>query len=282
MPNPSAGAVVLHILHLILSTFSRFTVSSAVDIAIVGLIFYGLLMLVRGTRADQILRGLIILFIVLAVATSIFHLTMVNWLLDNSPLVLLVALPIIFQPELRRALEQVGRSSSIVNHPLAVFNAQTSPTTPVDEIIRSCRRLMEHRYGALIVIEGVTGLQDFVRSGISVDAGISADLIVNIFFPNAPLHDGAMIIRGDRVLAAGCVLPLTENQARSSLGTRHRAAIGITETTDAVSIVVSEETGHISIARHGRLNDVSIERLGRFLTGLYGRQEAEGPELVVA
>src|SRR5437588_5342796 len=163
-----------HLLHTILSTFSRFGVSSAVDIVIVGLIFYGLLMLVRGTRADQILRGLIVVFIVLAAATSVFHLTMVDWLLRNSPLVLLVAIPIIFQPELRRALEQVGRSSFIVNHPIAALTPSAPRTTTVDEIVHAADQIAQRRYGALIVLEGVTGLEEYVRSGKRVDAELSS------------------------------------------------------------------------------------------------------------
>ena len=267
-----------HLIHTILSTFSRFGVSSAVDIVIVGLIFYGLLMLVRGTRADQILRGLIVVFIVLAMATSIFHLTMVDWLLRNSPLVLLVALPIIFQPELRRALEQVGRSSAIVNHPLAVFGSNAAPTTAVDEVATAAQRLAERRYGALIVIEGVTGLEDYVRSGVRVDAEVSADLLVNLFFPNSPLHDGAVIMREDRVLAAGCVLPLSDNLRTRSLGTRHKAAVGVTESTDAICLAISEETGSMSIARSGHLTtDIGPDRLQRFLTAFYHRQAAEAP-----
>lgn len=267
-----------HLLHTIVSTFSRFGVASAVDIVIVGLIFYGLLMLVRGTRADQILRGLIVVFIVLAVATSIFHLTMVDWLLRNSPLVLLVALPIIFQPELRRALEQVGRSSAIVNHPLSVFVAPTMRTTAVEELVAACRRLVDRRYGALIAVEGVTGLEEYVRSGVRVDADISTDLLVNIFFPNSPLHDGAAVLREDRILAAGCVLPLSDDLQSRELGTRHRAALGVTELTDAMCIAISEETGTISIARSGNLmRDVSPDRLQRFLTAYFRRHMADGP-----
>lgn len=267
-----------HLVHTIFSTFSRFGVSSAVDVVIVGLIFYGLLMLVRGTRADQILRGLIVLFIILAVATSVFRLTMVDWLLRNSPLVLLVALPIIFQPELRRALEQVGRTSAIVNHPLAVFVTPPVRTTAIDELVNASRRLSERRYGALIVIEGITGLEDYVQSGVRVDAEISADLLVNIFFPNAPLHDGAVLVRGDRLVAAGCVLPLSDNAATRKLGTRHKAAVGITELTDAACIAVSEETGAISITRSGHLiRNAGPDRLLRFLTAFYHRQTTEGP-----
>jgi diadenylate cyclase len=265
-----------HLLQQVLEAFSHFNASSAVDIIIVGLIFYGLLMLVRGTRADQILRGLIVIFIVLAVATSVFHLTMVDWLLRNSPLVLLVALPIIFQPELRRALEQVGRTSTIVNHPWTAFAPPTIRTTTVDELVAAARRLSERRYGALIVLEGVTGLQEYVRSGVRVDAELSSDLLVSIFFPNSPLHDGAVIIRGDRILAAGCVLPLSENVSQASHGTRHRAALGITEQTDAVCLAISEETGSISIARSGHLvTSVTIARLERFLATFYHRYVSE-------
>lgn len=265
-----------HLLRLILATLAQFDVSSAVDVVVVGLIFYGLLMLVRGTRADQILRGLIVLFIVLAVASSTLHLTMVSWLLRNSPLVLLVALPIIFQPELRRALEQVGRSSAIVNHPLAAFVPPTGHTTLVDEVVGAARRIVESRYGALIVLEGVTGLQEYVRSGVRVDADLSADLLVSIFFPNSPLHDGAVIVRGERVLAANCVLPLTDNVPKGAWGTRHRAALGISELTDAACIAISEETGSISIARSGHLvRNVTPDRLERFLTAFLRRQLGE-------
>jgi diadenylate cyclase len=271
-----------HLLNTSFSTFSRFGASSVVDIVIVALIFYGLLMLVRGTRADQILRGLIVVFILLAIATSLFQLPMVDWLLRNSPLVLLVALPIIFAPELRRALEQVGRSSAIVNHPLSVFSTTQSRTTAVDELVEAVQRLAVDRVGALIVLEGVTGLEEYVRSGERVDAIISAELLTNMFFPNAPLHDGAVIVRGERVLAAGCLLPLTENHAGRSIGTRHRAAIGITEHTDAASIAISEETGAVSVVRSGHfMPDVTPDRVRRFVTAFYYRQTDEAPAVAV-
>lgn len=257
------------LLSQILSTFSRFTFSSALDVFIVTLVFYSILMLVRGTRADQVLRGVILLFIFFSIVASIFHLTVVDWLLHNSPIVLLVALPIIFQPELRRALEQVGRTSAIINHPLATL-ATPLQASGIEEITDAVRRLSERHYGALMVLEGDTGLEDFVRSGVRVDGDVTSDLLVTIFFVHSPLHDGAVIIRGDRVLAAGAVLPLTDNPATAGRGTRHRAAIGITEQTDAACIVVSEETGGISIARSGHLlTGVSLERLARYLDTYY-------------
>ncbi len=253
----------------ILSTFSRFTFSSAVDIAIVALLFYGVLMLLRGTRADQVLRGVILLVIFFAVAASVFHLTMVDWLLHNSPIVLLVALPIIFQPELRRALEQVGRTSAIMQHPLATLSTPLQLSS-VDQIVSAVSQLADRRYGALIVLEGTTGLEDFARNAVKLDAEVTVDLLLTIFFIHSPLHDGAVIIRNDRVLAAAALLPMTENPVVLGRGTRHRAAIGITEQTDAVSIVVSEETGSISVARGGHLiSDMSPERLRRYLEAFY-------------
>lgn len=251
------------------SAFSHFTASSAIDIAIVTLLFYGVLMLVRGTRADQVLRGVIVLFIFFSIMASLFHLTMVDWLLRNSPLVLLVAIPIIFQPELRRALEQVGRTSAIINHPIATLSTPLQPLS-VEELVDAVRRLCERHYGALITVEGNTGLEDFVRSGERIDGVLTSDLLVNIFFPNAPLHDGAVIVRGDRVLAAGCVLPLSENPMSAGRGTRHRAALGITEQTDATCIIVSEETGTVSVARAGNLiGGVSLQRLTSYLETWY-------------
>jgi diadenylate cyclase len=259
----------------ILSTFSRFTLSSALDILIVAILFYGVLMLVRGTRADQVLRGVILLFIFFSIMASLFHLTMVDWLLHNSPIVLLVAIPIIFQPELRRALEQVGRTSALINRPLATLSSPLQTSTS-DEILDAVQRLAERHYGALIVLEGATGLVDFVRSGVRVDGDVTSDLMVTIFFVHSPLHDGAVIIRGDRILAAGCVLPLSDNPTALGKGTRHRAALGLSEQTDAVCIIVSEETGSISLARAGHLTtDISRERLSRFLHAFYNSHFGE-------
>lgn len=257
------------LINQILSTFSHFTPSSALDILIVALIFYGVLMLVRGTRADQVLRGVILLFIFFSVAASVFHLTMVDWLVHNSPLVLLVAIPIIFQPELRRALEQVGRTSAIINRPLATLSTPLQASTR-DELLDAVQRLQERRYGALIVLEGTTGLEDFVRSGVRVDGDVTSDLMVSIFFVHTPLHDGAVIVRGDRILAAGCVLPLSDSPTALGYGTRHRAALGITEQTDAACIVVSEETGTISLARAGHMTpNMTVDRLARFIQAFY-------------
>jgi diadenylate cyclase len=263
----------------ILSAFSHFTLSSALDILIVALLFYGVLMLVRGTRADQVLRGVIVLFIFFSLIAQAFNLTTVDWLIRNSPVVLLVAIPIIFQPELRRALEQVGRTSALINRPLATLSTPLQRDT-VDEIVDAVRHLAERHYGALIVLEGATGLEDFVRNATRIDAEVTRNLLETIFFVHTPLHDGAAIVRGDRLLAAGCVLPLSDNPSALGRGTRHRAALGITEQTDAACIVVSEETGTVSLARGGHLtSEISFERLGRFMQAFYHSHFAE-PRLV--
>ena len=245
-------------------TLSRFDFRSFLDIVIIAAIFYWLLLLLRGTTAMSLLRGIVIVLLFSFSLSSVFQLTMVGWLLRNSFPALLIAIPILFQPELRRALERVGRTG---------FRGWVGPSdmdAMIARITEACRSLSQLRYGALMVLERDTGLQDYIDTGIDVDATASTELLVGLFFPNSPLHDGAVILRQNRVVAAGCVLPLSDNfQADSHLGTRHRAAIGITERTDAVSVVVSGETGAMSVAADGRLiRDLDDARLSRVLTTL--------------
>lgn len=248
---------------------NRLTWIDALDILIVTLIFYSILVLVRGTRADQILQGLAIVLVAGMLISSVFHLTLLNWLLRYSIPVALVALPVIFQPELRRLLEYLGRSSKVMNLPRASFSRGTERT--VDEICRAATRLKERRQpGALICIERSTGLEDYAASGVRMDALVSAELLMTIYYPNSPLHDGAVIIRGDRLIAAAVLLPLSDAQgAYGHMGTRHRAALGLSEQTDALTLIISEETGTVSVAEHGRLiRNVSEERLRRMLVAL--------------
>jgi diadenylate cyclase len=244
--------------------FDQFTWVDALDILIVTLIIYAVLMLVRGTRADQILQGLAIVLLAGILISSIFDLKLLNWLLRNSVLIVLFALPVIFQPELRRLLEYLGRSSKVMNLPRTSFSRGTERT--IDEICQAAIRLKDRRQpGALICIERSTGLQDYAATGVRIDALVSAELLLAIFYPNAPLHDGAVIIRGDRLIAAAVLLPLSDT-AYAELGTRHRAALGLTEQTDAIVLVISEETGTISLAENGRLiRNISEERLRRIL-----------------
>ena len=228
---------------------------AVVDIIAVTLIIYLLLMLLQGTRADQILIG-IALLVLLYGLVHFLKLTVLSFLLDKALPALLVAVPIIFQPELRRLLEQLGRTSTIIQRPLtALGTAQTSnPLRTIDQICEATVRLSERRYGGLMAIERQTGLSDYIARGEPLDAQVNASLLLNIFFTNAPLHDGAVIIRGDRIMAAHCLFPLSDEVAETEqFGTRHRAALGISEETDAVAIVVSEESGTISVAIGGQL-----------------------------
>jgi len=247
--------------------FTRIDLRALVDILSVTLIFYWLLWVIQGTRAAQLVRGLVILVILVVGAANLFHLQALNWLLSQALPALIVAIPVVFQPELRRALERLGHTGAWLRTPLGGHEPQTEET--IEEVTKAVAQLARLRYGALIVIERETGLQDYADRGIPLDAALTQQLLVNIFFPNSPLHDGAVIIRGNRILAAGCVLPLSENLSDPQLGTRHRAGVGITEESDAVAIIVSEESGQISLAVNGRLyRNIDIERLRRALRAL--------------
>jgi diadenylate cyclase len=229
---------------------SKLDLRNIVDILLVATVIYGALLMVRGTQAVQLLRGVILLALVVSLFGSIAGLTAFNWLLRSSGQALLVVVAIILQPELRRALDRLGRAGG-----LSLWSGQDIELQrTVAEVAASCQRLAGRRHGALIVIERETGLQDHVETGVRLDCLVVSDILQTIFFPNTALHDGAVIIRGDRIIAAACVLPLAETVvSETHLGTRHRAAVGITEQTDAISLVVSEETGIISIARNGRI-----------------------------
>lgn len=240
-----------------------------VDVVSVTLIIYGLLMLIQGTRADQILIGIAVL-IGLSVLVRILRLEVLGWLLQLALPALLVAIPIIFQPELRRLLEQLGRTSTIIQRPLTVLGTSQShsATRTIDQICEATIRLSERRYGGLIAIERETGLNDIIARGEPLDAQVNASLLLNIFFTNAPLHDGAVIIRGDRIVAAHCLFPLSDEVSEAEqFGTRHRAALGISEVSDAVALVVSEESGTISVAIGGQLTrNLDESRLRGILT----------------
>jgi len=259
-----------------------FTPIDAIDILIVAFLIFKLMMLIRGTRATAILKGLVVL-VVANVLAGVAGLRTVSWILSQGTTVLMVALPVVFYPELRRALEHLGRGQLFAR--LASLGGEDVEKV-ADALARACRMFSESRTGALIVIERDVGLEEFVESGVRMEALLSVELLTNIFTPNTPLHDGAAIIRGDRVVAAGCFLPLTDNPYLSSkLGTRHRAGLGISEQSDALAIIVSEETGTISIARSGKLErglteDAVRERVKKelatpvnFTFGTFGRRE---------
>jgi diadenylate cyclase len=240
----------LTLLQLFWISFSgRFGVRDLLDIAIVALVLYWLLSLISGTSAATLVRGILILLTVGFVLSNAFNLTMLQFLLRNSIPALIFAIPVLFQPEIRRALEQLGRAGSLFPRTTVI-----SPNTRLAETIaRAAQQLAERRFGALLILERSTPLGEYASKGVAMDALLSSELLLNIFWPNTPLHDGAVIVHGDRVVAAGVVLPLATSPTVEHIGTRHRAAIGITEISDAIAVVVSEETGTISLANAGRM-----------------------------
>lgn len=227
-------------------------ITSIIDIILVTFVFYRFMRIIQGTRAVQLIKGLVVLLVANTIS-SWLHLYTINWLLQQVMTALVVALPIVFQPELRRALETLGRGKFFVKSVSTIKEADRSRM--INEIVRAAQVLTKNKMGALIIIERVTGLEEYIDTGVKIDGVVSAEFLVNIFIPNTPLHDGAVIMRGDRVTAAACFLPLSENPYISKeLGTRHRAGMGITEVSDALAIIVSEETGAISLAADGVLD----------------------------
>ncbi|ANS77288.1 hypothetical protein AWM70_16310 [Paenibacillus yonginensis] len=234
------------------------SIKDLVDVLAVTYIIYYLILLVRGTRAIQLLKGIFVLVVIWALSTW-FDLYTLKWLMNQLFTFGVLAVFIIFQPELRRGLEQLGRGKLFSR--ISADEEEFSRT--VSHIIKAVNYLSRRKIGALIVFERETGLNEYVESGIPMQSMISSELLINIFIPNTPLHDGAIIIQGNRITAAACYLPLSENPFISKeLGTRHRAAIGISEVGDALAIVVSEETGQISLALDGQVvRDINEESL---------------------
>jgi len=231
---------------------TRLSLVAVLDILVVALIFFWLLTVAQGTRAMPLLRGIGILLGVMAVLSQTLDLTALRRLLQLALPALIVALPVIFQPELRRALEKLGQTRTWLNLPF-IHTDDADIERVINEIGRAVTQLSRERTGALIVIERETGLQDYVDKATPLDAILTRQLLVQLFVPNTPLHDGAVVVRGDKIIAAGVILPLTDTAVSSSLGTRHRAALGISEQSDAVAVVVSEETGTISLTAGGSL-----------------------------
>ncbi len=250
--------------------FDNLTPAAIIDILLVALVFYGLSFLFRGTQAIALLRGMLFLLLGLIALVSVFRLEALGWLLNNMLTVLVVAIPVIFQPELRRALERLGRG--------AIFQSRMAPEDLririIDEIVQSAEKLSDRRHGALIVLQRNSNLDEYIRTGIALDSQVSHDLLLTIFWPKTELHDGAAIINhAGRLAAAACVLPLTASRNLPSphMGTRHRAALGISEVSDALCVVVSEETGKIAITNGGRMvSRLDPDRLRTILNAFYG------------
>lgn len=234
-----------------------------IDILLVTYVIYKLIMVIRGTRAVQLLKGISVILVVWFLS-KFFGLRTLEFIMTQTVTYGLLAIIIIFQPELRRALEQLGRGRFFSSR--VVPQDETARKT-IDAIVKASLYMGKRRIGALMSIERETGMSDYVETGIKMNAHLTAELLINTFIPNTPLHDGAVIIKGNTILAAGCYFPLSENPFISKeLGTRHRAALGVSEVTDSVTIVVSEETGNISLMKNGELHrDLDEEQLRKLL-----------------
>jgi diadenylate cyclase len=233
----------------IFTYFSRLDLVNTIDILLVTAIIFSGFVLIRGTRAVQVLRGFIGLALIVILLSSVVALPAFNWLVSRTLPTLLLAIPVIFQPELRRALEQLGRTGTYFR-----FFRQNRVSPLVLAVKDASLRLSQRRHGALIVFERDTGLQEYIDTGIVLNAEVTPELLLTIFNKHTELHDGAVIMRGEKLAAAACVMPLsTSSLSDRQMGLRHRAALGISEVSDAVAVVVSEETGQVSIAHNGRI-----------------------------
>ncbi len=254
--------------------------SDIVDIAIVTALFYSISFLFRGTQAVTLFRGIAIIVIGLIALATVFNLQALSWLLVNSLTALVIAIPVIFQPEIRRVLERLGRGS--------IFGRRQAPeeirVSVINEICAAADKLSERRHGALIVLQRNSGLAEYIRTGVQMDGLVSSDLLATVFWPRTELHDGAVIIdNAGRIASASSVLPITasRNLPNPNLGTRHRAAVGISEVGDALCVIVSEETGKIGVTNGGRLIlDLDIQRLHLVLSAYYGPADVSSISLL--
>lgn len=255
--------------------FQRANWLSVVDILLVAAVVFIVLYLLRDTKALVLMRGVLFLIVIISLLSSLRVLPAFSWLVSNTIPTLLLAIPVIFAPEIRRVLERIGRSGSIL--------AQDQYSSEMDRIIRqvvsAARRIAERKYGGLIVFSRLDSLRAYVDTGILLKAKVTPETLIQIFFPNTPLHDGAVILADEMIAAAGCVLPLSasgvlEESPERSMGLRHRAALGIAEETDAIAVVISEETGIVSLAYEGKLDKyVPLDELQAKLTGFFIPEE---------
>lgn len=255
-------------------------VSDFIDIGIVAIIIYYIITLLRDTRAMQLAKGLVVLFAVFLISRWL-HFNALNYILGGAMQIGAFAIIVIFQPEFRNILERMGRFKVGRLMDLANDTPEVDAALTIASVVKAASDMSATKTGALIVLERETRLGEFISTGIMLDANVSSSLLENIFVPNTPLHDGAVIIRGNKIMTAGCVLPLSANTNLSTeLGTRHRAALGLSEATDAVIVVVSEETGKISVARNGSLTrNLSAESLTKALEKIFV-QDAPAAEII--
>ena len=251
-----------------MSLFSDFSIlkflANTVDILLVWFVIYKLITIVRGTKAVQLVKGIFVILLVKIISDT-FHLQTLGWMMEQVLIWGFLAIAIIFQPELRRALEQLGRGRLFSRSGNQEGEDQEKM---VESIIKAVDYMAKRRIGALISVERETGMGDYIETGIPLESKISSELLINIFIPNTPLHDGAVILQKNTVAAAACYLPLSESPFISKeLGTRHRAALGISEVTDSLTVIVSEETGSVSLTKNGELHrDLKSEAFKELLT----------------
>lgn len=263
----------------LLFIFQRVDWLSVVDILLVTLIFFILLYTLRDTQALVLLRGVLFLVVLLAVLTSLVDLPAFSWLIRSTLPALLLAIPVIFAPEIRRGLERIGRAGTFLSPGGKATDQETMDT--IRAVVSASARLSARQHGALIVMQRLDGLEEYNETGVRMNAKITPEILLQIFYPNTPLHDGAAILGHNRLLAASCVMPLSASgiltrSPERQMGLRHRAALGISEVSDAVAVVVSEETGSISIAHSGRMiRRLDSERLENILTAFF--QSNGGP-----
>jgi len=265
----------------LLFIFQRLDWLGIIDILLVTLTFFSILYLVRDTQAMMLLRGIIFIIVIMALLTSLVELPAFSWLLKTALPALIFAIPVIFAPEIRRALERIGRAGTFMRSTTQTISEDIRHT--IQAVVTAASRLSARQHGALIVLERFDRLDEYLRSGVIVRATVTPELLMQIFYPNTPLHDGAVIIADNKITAAACVMPLSASGilARSperKMGLRHRAALGISEVSDAIAVVVSEETGSISIAHAGRMiRRLDAERLENVLTAFFTpAQERQG------
>ncbi len=261
-------------LNEILFIFQRLDWLSALDLVLVTAILFGILTLLRDTQATVLLRGVIFLVILLALLTSFVDLPAFSWLIQTTLPALLLAIPVIFAPEIRRGLERIGRAGSGTMFRPSSASLETLKLT-MRSIATACARLSARRHGAIIVLQRQESLREYVSTGVYLDAAISPEMFLQIFYPNTPLHDGAVIVADNRIVAASCVMPLSASgilnrSPERQMGLRHRAALGTSEASDGIVVVVSEETGSISIAQGGRMiRGLDSDRLENLLMAFY-------------
>jgi diadenylate cyclase len=248
----------------------RLTWLDVLDLLLVTAVFFIILQLLKGTQAVVLLRGVFLLIILIGLLTSLDVLPAFSWLVQTTFPALLLAIPVIFAPEIRRALEKIGRAGELLP-----VDKNSSAQDLVSTIVVACSRLADRQHGALIVIQRRDSLDEYIQTGVKLDSQVTPEILLQIFYPNTPLHDGAVIISGGRVVAAACVMPLSSSGvlARSpdrQMGLRHRAALGISEVSDAVAVVVSEETGSIAVVHGGRMiRRLDAERLENILRAFF-------------